>query len=141
MAVSLNTDLYDQLVRGIADGRHKSEAEVKSLIDHGPFLSEDALKAGLIDDVAYEDELDDKVKLGSPKPNYVDMNDYRQTSAPFGHGSQKIAVIYATGLIASGKSTYDTTGSQVTGSDTIVDYLRKARADESTKAIVLRIDS
>jgi protease-4 len=141
MAVSLNSDLYQQLVRGIAEGRHKSEAEVKSLIDHGPFLSEDALKAGLIDDVSYDDELDDKVKLGAAKPTYVDMNDYRQTSAPFGHGSQKIAVIYATGLIASGKSTYDTTGSQVTGSETIVEYLRKARADQSTKAIVLRIDS
>jgi protease IV len=141
MAESLNTDLYEQLVRGIADGRHKSEAEVKSLIDHGPFLSEDALKAGLIDDVAYEDELDDKVKLGSPKPVYVDMNDYRQTSTPFGHGSQKIAVIYATGLIASGRSSYDTTGSQVTGSDTLIEYLRKARADEGVKAIVLRVDS
>jgi protease-4 len=141
MAVSLNTDLYQQLVRGIAEGRHKSEADVRSLIDHGPFLSEDALKAGLIDDVAYEDELDDKVKLGAAKPTYVDMNDYRQTNAPFGHGSQKIAVIYATGLIASGKSTYDTTGSQVTGSDTIIEYLRKARADQSTKAIILRIDS
>jgi protease-4 len=141
MAESLNTDLYEQLVRGIADGRHKSETEVKSLIDHGPFLSEDALKAGLIDDVAYEDELDDKVKLGSPKPAYVDMNDYRQTSTPFGHGSQKIAVIYATGLIASGKSSYDTTGSQVTGSETLIEYLRKARADGGVKAIVLRVDS
>ncbi len=141
MAESLNTDLFEQLVRGIADGRHKSEADVKTLIDHGPFLSEDALKAGLIDDVAYEDELSEKVKPGSAKPTFVDMNDYRQTTAPFGHGTQKIAVIYATGLIASGKSTYDTTGSQVTGSDTIVEYLRKARADEGTKAIVLRIDS
>jgi protease-4 len=140
MAESLNTDLYDQLVRGIADGRHKSEAEVKSLIDHGPFLSEDALKAGLIDDVAYEDELDDKVKLGSGKPAMVDMNDYRQALAASSRG-QKIAVIYATGLIASGKSSYDTTGSQVTGSETLIEYLRKARADAATKAIVLRIDS
>jgi protease IV len=141
MAESLNTDLYNQLVRGIADGRHKSEAEVRSLIDHGPFLPEDALRAGLIDDLAYEDELDDKVKLGSPRPNYVDMNDYRQTLSSAGRGGQKIAVIYATGVIASGKSTYDTTGSQVTGSETIVEYLRKARADASTKAIILRIDS
>jgi protease-4 len=68
-------------VRGIADGRRKSEADVKALIDHGPFLSEDALRAGLIDDVAYEDELDDKVKLGSTKAKFVDMNEYRQVSA------------------------------------------------------------
>src|SRR3954454_23541770 len=140
MAESLNSDLYEQLVRGIADGRRKSEAEVKSLIDHGPFLSEDALRAGLIDDVAYEDELDDKVKLGAAKPNFVDMNDYRQSGSASGRG-QKIAVIYATGIIASGKSTYDTTGSQVTGSETIVEYLRKARGDGAVKAIVLRADS
>ena len=142
MAESLNKDLYEQLVRGIADGRRKSETDVKALIDHGPFLSEDALRAGLIDDVAYEDELDDKVKLGA-KAKFVDMNEYRQVSAGgagIGRG-QKIAVIYATGIIASGKSTYDTTGSQVTGSDTIVEYLRKARGDSSVKAIVLRIDS
>ena len=141
MAESLNTDLYEQLVRGIADGRHKSEAEVKSLIDHGPFLSEDALRAGLIDDVAYEDELDDKVKLGAAKPNWVDMNEYRQVSSPTSGRGGRIAVIYATGIIASGRSTYDTTGSQVTGSDTIIEYLRKARADGSIKAIVLRVDS
>src|SRR5262245_43187431 len=140
MAESLNTDLYEQLVRGIADGRRKSEAEVKSLIDHGPFLPEDALRAGLIDDLAYEDELDDKVKLGSSKPHFLDMNDYRQTLSSAGRG-QRIAVIYATGIIASGKSTYDTTGSQVTGSETIVEYLRKARADAAIKAIVLRVDS
>jgi protease-4 len=59
MAESLNRDLYDQLVQGLAEGRHKTEEEIRALIDHGPFLPEDAVRAGLIDDVAYEDELDD----------------------------------------------------------------------------------
>jgi protease-4 len=143
MAESLNTDLFEQLVRGIADGRKKSEADVKVLIDHGPFLPEDALRAGLIDDLAYEDQLDDKVKLASGKIHYVDMNDYRQVSAG-GLGlnrGPKIAVIYASGLIASGKSSYDTTGGQVVGAETLIEYLRKARADNSVKAIVLRVDS
>jgi len=143
MAESLNTDLYQQLVRGISDGRHKSEAEVKSLIDHGPFLPEEALKAGLIDDLAYEDELDDKVKLGSGKIKYTDMNEYRQvspTSLGLNRGP-KIAVLYAAGIIASGKSNYDSPSGNVVGSETLVDYLRKARADSAVKAIVLRIDS
>jgi protease-4 len=143
MAESLNTDLFEQLVRGIADGRKKSEADVKALIDHGPFLPEDALHAGLIDDLAYEDELGDKVKLSSGKLHYVEMNDYRQVSGgSLGlNRGPKIAVIYATGIIASGKSTYDTTGGQVAGSETLIEYLRKARADSSVKAIVLRVDS
>src|SRR3954468_13904891 len=143
MAESLNNDMFDQLVRGIADGRHKSEAVVKSLIDHGPFLPEEALRAGLIDDLAYEDELDDKVKLASGKPRYVEMNEYRQVSATsLGlNRGPRIAVIYAAGIIASGKSSDSSTGGGVVGSDTMVEYLRKARADSTIKAIVLRVDS
>jgi len=142
MAESLNTDLYEQLVRGIADGRHKSEAEVKALIDHGPFLPEDAMRAGLIDDLAYEDEVDDKIKLTPGTPNYIDMSDYRQV-APTSLGLERgprIAVIYASGLIASGRSA-DSPGGDVVGSDTINEYLRKARADNSIRAIVLRVNS
>jgi protease-4 len=72
----------------------------------------------------------------------VDMSDYRQVGAGgFGSRGPRIAVIYATGLISSGKSTYDTTGGQVVGSETLVEYLRKARADSTVKAIVLRVDS
>jgi protease-4 len=141
MAESLNTDLFEQLVRGIADGRHKSEAEVKSLVDHGPFLPEDALRAGLIDDLAYDDEIGSKLKLAPGTPKLLDMNDYRQAGgSAFGRG-QRIAVIYASGIIASGKSSYDTTGGQVVGADTMAEYLRKARGDSSVKAIVLRVDS
>src|SRR3954451_12456684 len=126
MAESLNTDLYEQLVRGIADGRRKSEAEVKSLIDHGPFLSEDAVRAGLVDDVAYEDELDDKVKLGTGKASFLSEAEYRRV--PLGslglNRGPRIAVIYATGVIASGESNYDSPSGQVLGADTLVDYLR-----------------
>jgi protease-4 len=150
MAVSLNTDLYEQLVRGLADGRHKSEAEIRTLIDHGPFLPEDALRAGLVDDVVYEDEIDDKVDLsngaaGAKKgsAHFLEQADYRNvTTSSLGlDRGQRIAIIYAVGLISSGPSNYDSPQGQVAGSDTLVEYLRKARADSSIKAIVLRIDS
>ena len=144
MAESLNADLYEQLIRGLADGRHKKESEIRRLVDHGPFLPEDAIRAGLIDDVAYEDELDDKVKL-SPKgsAHLLTGDDYRHTS-PMSLGlnrGPRVAVIYASGVIASGESNYDTASGSVVGSDTMLDYLRKARADGSIKAIVLRVDS
>ena len=150
MAVSLNTDLYEQLVRGLADGRHKSEAEIRTLIDHGPFLPEDALRAGLVDDVVYEDEIDDKVDLSNGgaaadkrSAHFLEQADYRNvTTSSLGlDRGQRIAIIYAVGLISSGPSNYDSPQGQVAGSDTLVEYLRKARADSSIKAIVLRIDS
>ena len=58
----MTTDLYDQLVRGIAEGRHKTEAEVRALIDQGPFLPDEALRVGLVDDLAYADQIDDKLQ-------------------------------------------------------------------------------
>jgi len=141
MAESLNRDLYDQLVQGLATGRHKSESEIKALIDHGPFLPEDAVRAGLIDDVAYEDELDDKVQLARGTPKFVTDAEYRQVSAAsLGlNKGPRIAVVYGVGMIGTGKSSDDAT--QVLGSDTFIESLRKARADRSIRAVVLRIDS
>jgi protease-4 len=143
MAQSLNADLYAQLVAGLADSRHKSEQEIRDLIDHGPFLPEDAVRAGLVDDVAYEDELDDKVKLAKGTVNFMSEAEYRHvtpTSLGLNRGP-RIAVIYASGVIASGESSYDSPAGAILGSDTMIEHLRKSRADDSVKAIVLRIDS
>ena len=146
MAESLNTDMYEQLVRGLAQGRGKSEQEMRRLIDHGPYLPEDAVRAGLVDDLAYDDEIDDKVQLGrtsGTNVKFMDEDQYRQvslTSLGLNRG-QRIAVIYAVGIISSGESSYDSPQGFVAGSDTIVRYLRKVRADDNIKAIVLRIDS
>jgi protease-4 len=142
MAESLNHDLYAQLLRGIADGRRKSEEEVRALLDHGPYLPRDAVAAGLVDDLAYEDELDDKVDLGGATQR-IDGDKYAEVS-PVSLGldrGPKIAVLYLVGVIASGASSFDAPGGAVTGSDTVVEWLRKVRADSSVRAIVLRIDS
>ena len=75
MDESMNRDLYDQIVRGIADGRKKNEADVRRIIDEGPFLPEDALSAGLVDEVAYEDQVDDKLRAGEQR-RHLDGDDY-----------------------------------------------------------------
>lgn len=141
MAESLNRELYEQLVQGLAGGRGKSDAEIRTLIDHGPFAPEEAVRVGLIDDLAYEDELDDKVQLGTGTLRYTSQQEYRRiTTRSLGlDRGQKIAVIYAVGVIATGRSSSD--GTDVIGSETLVEQLRRVRADNSIKAIVLRIDS
>ena len=143
MAESLNRDLYEQLLKGIATGRQKRETEVRQLIDHGPFLPEDAVRSGLVDDVAYEDEIDDKVSLGRGRTTFLEHHEYRAVSAgSLGlNRGPRIAVLYAAGIITSGESSYDSPQGEVIGSDTIIRYLRKARADDSIRAIVLRVDS
>ena len=142
MSESLNRSQYQQLVRAIADARRKQESEVKTLIDQGPFQPVDALRLGLIDDVAYEDELDDLIpELASA--HYVDAEDYAGVSWEKTGVTRrsKVAVINATGVINSGRSGFDPVNGAVVGSDSLVGYIREARADQSIKAIVLRVDS
>ena len=142
MDESLNRDLYDQIVRAIADGRKKNEADLRRLIDEGPFLPEDALRAGLIDDVAYEDQVDDKLRAGQPRER-IDGDDYvriNPSSVGLNRGP-RVAVIYAVGAITSGRSGFDPINGAVVGSDTLIEYIRRARKDSATRAIVLRIDS
>jgi protease IV len=142
MDESMNRDLYEQIVRGIADGRKKNEADVRRLIDEGPFLPEDALSAGLVDEVAYEDQADDKLRNGEQR-RHLDGDDYaRVSSTSLGlNKGPRIAVIYAAGTINSGRNGYDPVNGAVAGSDTLIEYIRQARRDTSVRAIVLRIDS
>jgi protease IV len=145
MSASLNRDQFDQLVRAIADGRHKTEDEVRAAIDQGPLLPEHALNHGLVDDLAYEDELDDLVgEVGGPgKLQLVESDAYSAvTWESLGvRRRNKIAVLNAVGAIAGGRSGYDPVNGAVLGSDSFVEYIRRVRADSSIKAIVLRIDS
>ncbi len=143
MAQSLNDENYDQLVKAIADGRKKSEGDVRTLLDEGPFLPGDALGVGLIDDLAYEDQIGDKGKIPYGRGKTLELDDYdRVSAASLGLGrGPRIAVIYAAGTIVSGRSGYDPLNGTVLGSDTLIDCIRKVRDARDIKGIVLRIDS
>jgi protease-4 len=143
MEESLNTDTYEQLVKAIADGRKKSEGDVRTLLDDGPYLPEDALRAGLVDDLAYEDQLDERAKIPLGKNRRMELSDYNRVDArSVGlNRGQRIAVIYAAGTIVSGRSGYDPLNGSVLGSDTLVESIRKIRESPDIKAVVLRIDS
>jgi protease-4 len=145
MSESLNRDMYDQLVRGIAQARGKSEEEVRRLIDEGPFTPQAALQAGLVDDLAYLDQVDDRVPElssdGAPLRR-IEGSAYARIS-PRSVGirpNSRVAVIYAVGTIVSGRSGNGLNGATV-GSDTLVEQIRRVRDDDSIRAIVLRVDS
>jgi protease-4 len=146
MSESLNRDMYDQLIRGIAEARKKSEPEVRALIDQGPFTPEDALRHGFVDALAYEDQLDDRVpelRSGSRETRRVEGSDYQRIRASSVglRPRSRIAVIYAAGVITSGRSAYDPLNGAVVGSDSLVEQIREVRDDKTVKAIILRVDS
>ena len=143
MAESLNRDLYEQMIEGIAESRGLTGDEVRRLVDEGPFLPEDALAAGLVDGLAYADELKRREPFDAADWREISDSDYRQIglrSVGLNQG-ERIALIYAVGAIASGSGGFDVLNGEVLGSDTLTSAIRSAREDDSVRAIVLRIDS
>ena len=143
MAESLNRDLYEQMVEGIAESRGLAGDEVRRLVDEGPFLPEDALAAGLVDGLAYADEVKRREPFDAADRRDISDSDYRQVglrSVGLNQG-ERIALIYAVGAINSGSSSFDVLNGEVLGSDTLTSAIRSAREDDSVRAIVLRIDS
>jgi protease IV len=138
MVESIYGDQFAYYIKTVAGARKKSEAEVRALIDEAFFHGERALKAGLVDDLLFVDQVTDLFQKNGVKCRRVDLADYARidpSSVGLG-GGRKIALIYAVGPILGGESL-----SRSMGSDTIVRWIRAAREDKSIAAIVFRVDS
>src|SRR5258708_5719039 len=145
---SLLDDLSGRYMDGIAKARGKSAADVKTLIDNAPYTAKQAKDVGLIDGAADHDDVEKELKkrLGykdSDELHLVKASEYRQISQEsLGlNKGEKIAVVYASGDIVSGKSQFGGEGETTIGSDSLVRTIDEARDDKDVKAICLRIDS
>ncbi|MGH9916900.1 MAG: S49 family peptidase, partial [Pyrinomonadaceae bacterium] len=141
-------DLFIRYVGAIATARNRTPEQVKALIDTAPLDAKTAQAEGLIDGAKYRDEVDDelKQKLGYKSDtslNLVGYSTYRRIkpeSLGLDNGDQ-IAIVFASGPIASGQSYNAPLFGQSVGSDTIVKAIKDASENKKVKAIVLRVDS
>ena len=147
MTESLNRDMYDQLVRGIAEARKKTEAEVRALLDQGPFAPEDALRA--------DSWTTSPTKISSTigcrrcasardEMRRVEGSDYQRDTSALARHPAALAdrrALRRRAPSCPGKSGFDPLNGDVVGSDTMVEQIRRIRDDDSIKAIVLRVDS
>lgn len=142
-------DYYERVRGAIAESRKKSPEEVDEIINNAPYNAIAAQQQNLIDGAKYRDEVYQELK---GRLGYKDADELRLTATseykdvtPESLGlnnGERIAIIFASGLITSGKSSDGTFGgSQTIGSDTIVRAVKDAADDSSIKAIVLRVDS
>jgi protease-4 len=114
---ALLDDLNNRYLEAIGKARSKSVDEVKNLIDNAPYSAAQAKQAGMIDGVMYRDEVEKEIKkrLGYKDSDQLhiargsDYKDISQESLGLNKG-EKIAVVYASGDITSGHSTYGSSG-------------------------------
>ena len=141
---TLLDDIYAKFVGDIASGRGITEADARDLVDRGPFLPSDALKEGLIDTVAYWDQIPDimsKVLVaGSRSIPYTAFA--RRNYAPTRWDQPPtIGIVYAVGSINHGVNRRDMLFGETMGSDTMTRAIKAMREDGSVKAVVVRVDS
>ncbi|MDH2427679.1 S49 family peptidase [Sphaerisporangium sp. TRM90804] len=135
--------VIEQVVAGVAEGRGLAPERVRELIDKGPFIGQEAVDAGLVDRLAYRDEVYDEVRGEDDLLLYVG----RYAKGPIAGklhkpGERVVALIHGHGMIRLGRSGRSPLGGGgAMGSDTICAAFRAARRDDSVQAIVFRVDS
>jgi protease-4 len=131
---------YAQIVSAIAEARHKSDSEVRALIDGAPWSADEALARGLVDRLAYPDEFKAHLeKRVGRKPSWVSIEDYQPSPVLAG---KRVAVVFALGeIVRGGGGSAPWTDEVYLGSDDMARVLRDVGKDRSIAAVVLRIDS
>ncbi|MDR3440625.1 signal peptide peptidase SppA [Telmatospirillum sp.] len=128
-----------QTIDGIAQARNLPAAQIRTLIDHGPLLAEEAKKNGLVDRLAYWDEAEKAITEGGAK--IVSLNRYASHLKPE-PSAVKVALILGVGTVQRGSSEDDSlTGNNIMSSERVAKALRDAVKDPEVKAILFRIDS
>jgi protease-4 len=137
-------DLYEHFVHTVAISRKLDTAVLTRLAQTGAIqTAHDALSAGLVDGLKYDDEVKKEIagklqKTEKDKINFISAGEYAQAADyKSGYSSKKIALIFADGDIVGGSSSDEETVS----SDVYRNLIRKARLNEDVKAIVIRVNS
>ena len=101
--------------------------------------AEICLEKGYVDHLIYEDQVEDSlIAIGTnEKLKTISLKEYSSVKSKDKDISRnKIAIVYATGEINSGKGDVASIGSKTTSA-----AIKKARKDKNVKAIILRVNS
>ncbi len=136
---ALLDSLESTFLHDVAEAREVTPGVVQGWIDEGVSSPQQALDLGMIDRVAYEDEV-----LNTHQPFRAGARFLTRKLRPL--NTKRVAVISLSGIIVSGKSRrtpfpLPLIGSLQAGSETLIRAFRAAEADESTAAIVFFVDS
>lgn len=135
--------LFNHMVNNIAEARKLENDSVRNIaLNLKVRNAKDAITYQLADKLAYKDELLNTLVKKSARSSIKDLNlitlhNYSKAAKEtVSISKNKIALIYASGEIGGG-----TGNDESIGSETLSKAIRKARLDESVKAIVLRVNS
>lgn len=140
---------FDEIVTAIAEGRGLAPARVRELIDEMPLTPAEAVEAGLVDAVLYEDELAHHLGDGTMSAPLLAWREAaRRLRQPIKWTTrQRIGVVSLEGMIVPGRSRRVPAPVPLrfieaqAGADTIVQALRCAEADKRIVAVIFHVET
>lgn len=141
---SLLDDLYAHLTSTIASARKKTPEEIRKTFDEGPFLADQAVSLGLIDELVFEDQFYDIVKkaLNQTELKKVSLADYRNVSVDGVEGRNRIALIVGQGQIVRSAPDMGPFGNdELITPANMKKLFDQVGDDKSIKGVILRVDS
>ena len=143
---TLLEDIWGEWLDSVSTGREIPVETLQQIVDtQGLLLAENALEAGLVDEVAYRDEVITELKAvsetGEEEDNFPNISLARYSGVAQREGMEEtsenqIAVLHAQGNIVTGEGALDSIGSS-----RYAKKIRNLREDDAVKAVVLRINS
>lgn len=138
----LHTDVWNHVLRVIAEDRGQDPRSVKRWIDTAPLRPQRAQRDGVVDRLAFPDELDEaletllgrKVRIEEPPEQAFHRHDFGPRP--------RVAVLVIEGDISDAKSfEIPIIGRKVAGSVTLTKQIERLREDKNVKAVVVRCNT
>lgn len=153
MMGSILQSLFSRVTNAVTRSRKISTERLGTVLNEtGMLTASEARQEGLVDMVAYTDQVNDLLKQRAgidkdAKLETVSLTEYASQVAEddgVSGATNQIAIVYAVGGISTGKSRYSPSplfGGEMVGSESFSEAMREARDNNNIKAVVLRIDS
>lgn len=140
---ALIEDLHAQLVDAVADGRGIERAAVQAALNEAPLGADEALEAGLVDQLLYEDQvhawIEDKYGEDVRRQSFAGWakrDRFIERLEKAGSGGATIAVVHLQGPVVQGEGRGSNISARV-----VVPLIRALREDDEVASVVLHVSS
>lgn len=132
---------FSQMLRGIGEGRGLDSTTVEGLFDRGPFYGQEAVEAGLVDRLAYRDEVYDRLRERvEGEAELLGLTVYAGRSGG-GEPEATVALIQEVGPVVRGGGSQGPFSGPAIASKDVTAHFRAAVDDEDVDAILFRVES
>lgn len=136
---NLSQSLMNEIKSDIVQNRNLKQ-DIDILINKAPLSAEEGVNVGLVDELLYLPQLEEKLKENGVE-SFVSVEDYAEQIYPNTGDLPTIAYLNINGVVNTGESSSDIDGGYVLGSKSVLADLAEIENIENLKAVIVRIDS